>query len=292
MVRLFLTSGLAVMVLSALFFALTDVLIKFVSPSVGVIEIAFSRFLVGGVVLLPLMSLRGISLRGNRTFALLVRGFTGTLGFLFLIKSISMISIANAMVLFYTSPVFAAFFSFLLFREPLGRGEIILIAVGLIGVYVLMEPGSHLYNWGDAFGLLAGCFAGFTVVLIRKLGETNGTLIIYFYYCLVGGAVCFPLFLKEFMMPSPQQFLVLVALGLIFLIAQLLMNQGFKLCKASEGSVILMSEVVFIGIAGVFIFKDSLSPGFLAGALLIVGSGVGLNLTHRRLRRFEVSRGP
>lgn len=90
-------------------------------------------------------------------------------------------------------------------------------------------------------------------------------------------------------MPSFQQFLLLIVLGLIFLIAQLLMNQGFKFCKASEGSVILMSELVFVGIAGVVIFKDALSPGFLVGAFLIVGSGVGLNLMNRRFRRPEVS---
>jgi drug/metabolite transporter (DMT)-like permease len=73
------------------------------------------------------------------------------------------------------------------------------------------------------------------------------------------------------------------------LIGQVLMNQGFKFCKASEGSVILMSEVVFTGIAGVVIFKDPVTPNFWVGASLIMGSGVGLNLMHQRLRRSQVS---
>ena len=72
--------------------------------------------------------------------------------------------------------------------------------------------------------------------------------------------------------------MLLVFLAVIFLIAQILMNQGFKFLKAPEGGVILMSEVVFTGIAGVIIFNDSLSLNFLAGAFLIIGSGVGLNL--------------
>ena len=289
MVRLFLASGLAVMVLSAFLFAISNVVIKFLSPAVAVTEIAFFRFSVGGIVLLSLLLPRGISLRGNRTSVLLVRGFTGTLTFLCLLKSISLIPLANALVLFYTFPVFAAFFSFLLFRESLRRGEIILIGVGLVGIYILLEPGSHQFNWGDLFGLLAGCFAGFSVVLIQKLRETNGPVIIYFYYCLVGGIVSFPLFLKEFRMPGSGQILLLIVLGLIFLVAQLLMTQGFKFCKASEGSVILMSEVVFTGIAGVVIFRDALSTGFLAGAFLTLGSGVGLNLISRKFRRSEIS---
>jgi len=290
MVRSFLSSGLAVMVFSAFFFALTDMVIKFISPLIGVFEIAFFRFLIGGVILLAIMLPRGISLRGNRTSILLVRGFSGTLTFLCLLKSIAMIPLANAMVLFYTFPVFATFFSFVFLREPVARREIILIAVGLIGIYVLLEPGSFLYNRGDIFGLLAGCFAGFAVALIRKLQETNNVLIIYFYYCLVGGIVSFPFFLKDFGMPSLQHLLLLILLGFIFLIAQLLMNQGFKFCKASEGSVILMLELIFTGIAGVVIFEEPLSPGFLVGALLILGSGVGLNLIHRRFRPSTVSR--
>jgi hypothetical protein len=62
------------------------------------------------------------------------------------------------------------------------------------------------------------------------------------------------------------------------------MNQGFKFCKASEGSVIMMSELIFVGIAGVIVFKEVLSTCFLAGACLVLGSGIGLNLIHRGSR--------
>jgi len=37
---------------------------------------------------------------------------------------------------------------------------------------------------------------------------------------------------------------------------QLMMNQGFKYCSAVEGSLLLMSELIFAGIAGVFLFGD------------------------------------
>lgn len=290
MVRFLLSSGFMLMTLSAFFYALTDVVIKFVSPTVTATEIAFFRFSIGLAILVPLMVPKGISFKVNRPWILLARGFSGTFAFLFLLKSIALIPLANAMVLFYTFPVFATFFSFLLFREPVRTGEIVLIATGMVGIYILMEPGSHPYNRGDIFALLGGCFAGFTVVLIRKLRESHGPLIIYLYFCLVGGILSFPLFLKEFTMPSLEQFVVLIVLGVLFLAAQLFMNQGFKFCKASEGSVIMMSELVFVGIAGAFIFKEALSTGFFAGALLILGSGVGLNLIHRRSRLSEVVR--
>lgn len=282
MVSQFLTQGLGLMGLAALFFASTDVLIKFVSPSVTAIEIAFFRFLIGGIILWPLISSTRTSFKGNHRWILLARGFSGFLCFFFFLKSIAMIPVANAVVLAYTFPMFAALFSFLLFKEPVRGIEVILMGVGLIGIYILIDPGSQFNNMGCIFGLLAGCFSGLTVVLIRKLRQSNGPLIISFYYCLVGGTLSFPFFAKGFRMPNLEQILLLILIGLIFLIAQLFMTQGFKFYKAVGGSVILMSEVVFVAIAGVIFFKDSLSTRFLTGGFLVVGSGVGLSLINRR----------
>lgn len=284
LIRLFFAHGLGLMALAALFFAFTDVLIKFVSPLLTTIEIAFFRFLIGGIILWPLISSTRTSLKGNHSWILLARGLSGFLCFFFFLKSIAMIPVANAVVLAYTFPMFTALFSFLLFKEPVRAKEIILIGVGLIGIYVLIDPRSEFNNMGCIFGLLAGFFSGLTVVLIRKLRETNGPLIISFYYSLVGATLSFPFFVKGFRMPNLQQILLLILISLIFLGAQLLMTQGFKSCKALGGSVILMSEVVFVAIAGIVIFKDSISTRFLTGAFLVVGSGVGLNLIGRRSR--------
>jgi drug/metabolite transporter (DMT)-like permease len=284
MIKRLLSSGFILMSLSAFFFAATDILIKYMSPTMGTIPIAFVRFFLGVLILLPVMRARGEPLKGSSILVLLVRGLTGTLAFLCLLKCIAMIPLSNAMVLFYTFPLFATLFSFPLLKEPLTRKEIGLALVSTAGIYILINPASHAFTLGHLFGLLAGCFAGITVVLIRRLRKANGPLIIYFYFCLVGGMVSFPLFVAHFSVPSLAQSSILVLLAVLFLFAQIFMNQGFKYCKASEGAVILMSEVVFTGIAGVMIFNDSLSLSFWVGACLIVGSGVGLNVMTRQGR--------
>lgn len=282
MIRGALKNGLVLMSLSAFFYALTDIGIKLTSPSIGAIQIAFVRFLLGGLILLPFLLRGRESLKGKSTHLLLVRGLTGTAAFFCLIKSIVMVPLSNAMVLFYTFPLFATFFSFLLLREPLKKLEVMLTFVGLTGIYILINPSSHSLNAGHAYGLLAGCFAGLTIVLIRKVRQSNGPLIIYFHFCLVGAIVSLPFYVAEFTMPNSEVVLLLVLLAVFFLMAQLFMNQGFKYCKASEGAVILMSEVVLTGVAGVFIFGDSLKAAFWIGAALIMGSGAGLNLVSRR----------
>jgi drug/metabolite transporter (DMT)-like permease len=272
------------MTLSALFFALGDIIIKFMSPTFGLIQIAFVRFVFGALMLLPFLLSSGQPLKGNATRLLFLRGLTGTLAFFCLIKTIAMVPLSHAMVLFYTFPFFATVFSFVLLKEVLTKSEISLIVAGMIGIYTLINPGSHALTLGHVFGLLAASFAGLVMVLTRKLRKTNGPLIIYFYFCLVGAIVSFPFFVVNFAMPDIPRFSLLLLLAALLLFAQVFMNQGFKYCRASEGAVILMSEVVFTGIAGVLLFHDSLSLSFWVGACLIVGSGVVLNIMARPYR--------
>lgn len=276
-----LISGLGLMLLSALIFSFADTLTKHLSSFFSPPQIAFIRFLFGGLILWPILSSKGISLRGNQTRILVLRGLFGTLSFFCLLQSIAMIPLSNAIVLLYTFPLFTFLFSFLFFRTRVEIGEIFLIGIGLLGIYIFVNPDFHSFNLGYIYGLLSGCLGGMAMVFIYKARQTNGPLIIYFYFCLIGGIISFPFWVQGFKIPEAPHGILLVLLAFLLLIGQLLMNHGFKYCKAAQGSLIMMSEVVFAGMAGVLLFKDPITYHFIAGGFLIIGSGVGLNLISR-----------
>jgi len=284
-----LISGLGLMLLSAIIFSFADILTKHLSSFFSPTQIAFARFLIGGAILWPILSSRGISLRGNQTRILVLRGLFGTLSFFCLLKSIAMIPLSNAIVLHYTFPLFAALFSFLFFKIALEKGEIILILIGLIGIYIFTNPDIHSFNNGYLFGFLSGCIGGLAMVLAHKARQTNSPFVIYFYFCLIGGMITSPFVLQNFKVPGIQNGFLLVLIAILLLIGQVVMNHGLRFCKASEGSLILMSEIVFTGIASFLIFKDQVTWNFLAGAFLIIGSGIGLNLMSRASRHAPVS---
>jgi S-adenosylmethionine uptake transporter len=151
----------------------------------------------------------------------------------------------------------------------------------LLGIYIFVNPDFHSLNIGYIYGLLSGCLGGMAMVFIYKARQTNGPLIIYFYFCLIGGIISFPFWVQGLKIPEAQWGILLVLVAFLLLIGQLLMNHGFKYCKAAEGSLILMSEIVFAGVAGVLLFKDPITYHFIVGGFLIIGSGVGLNLISR-----------
>jgi drug/metabolite transporter (DMT)-like permease len=282
-------SGLGLMLLSALIFSFADILTKHLCSFFLPTQIAFVRFLFGGAILWPILSSKGISLRGNQTQILILRGLFGTLSFFCLLKSIAMIPLSNAIVLHYTFPLFAGLFSFLFFKIAPEKGENILILIGLIGIYIFTNPDIHSFNIGYLFGFLSGCIGGLAMVLAHKARQTNSPFVIYFYFCLIGGMITSPFVLQNFKVPGIQNGFLLVLIAILLLIGQVVMNHGLRFCKASEGSLILMSEIVFAAIASFLIFKDQVTWNFLAGAFLIIGSGIGLNLMSRASRHAPVS---
>jgi drug/metabolite transporter (DMT)-like permease len=121
------------------------------------------------------------------------------------------------------------------------------------------------------------------IVIVAKARRTNNPFIIHLYFCATGGMLSLP-FAQGFRMPDVDEGFLLAFSALASLVGQVLMNQGLKFCKPTEGSLILMSEVVFVGAGGILIFKDPVTAHFLVGAILVVASGVGLNLVHRNVR--------
>lgn len=197
-----------------------------------------------------------------------------------LVEAIHLLPVSSAIVLLYSFPAFAALFSAIIFRERVSKLQVACILGTLVGVAILLDfsPSGNLL--GQLIGVLAGVFAGLAVCLIKKLREINGPVIIYLYFCLVGVLIAFPPFIASPKLPaSPWDWFLIISLVLIFLGAQLLMNQGFKYCKSWEGGLFLSSEALFTSVVGICFLGDPVTWRFWTGGTLIIGSVVILNAT-------------
>ena len=275
--------GALLMLAAALLFAVLDGLIKLLGPPFRVWDIAFYRFACGLAILLPILGWKGNPFSGQDRKLLVVRGITGCCAFLSLIAAIRLIPIATALVLFYSFPAFAAFFSPLIFKETISRDEILFVFAALAGVAVLFDFSLHTGLLGQALAVLGGGFAGLTVAIIKKLRETNGPVVIYLYFCLLGSLISLLPFMANPQIPRvPVQWLMLGGIVSSALAAQLLMNQGFRYCKSWEGGLFLMAEVVFTSILGILYLGEPVTWRFWLGGSMVLGSAVALNRGNAR----------
>jgi len=271
-------AGPLFMLAAALLFTLLNLQVKLLGPAFSAWDIGFYRFAGGIVAIMAIFGRHRNPFKGYNLRLLIIRGCTGSVAFLCMVSAIIRLPVSTALVIFYSFPAFAAVFSYFIYGERVGKGEIVCILGVMAGVAILFDfrPGGDLA--GQAMALLGGVFAGLTVTLIRTLREHNGPVIIYLYLCTMGFCATTPMFTLDPTLPSTFTQSALI-LGIVFssLTAQLLMNQGFFYCRGWEGGVFMSSEVVFTATAGIAFLGDPVSWRFWTGGLVVLASVVGLN---------------
>ncbi|MFH1156247.1 MAG: DMT family transporter [Pseudomonadota bacterium] len=271
-------AGPLFMLAAALLFTVLNLIIKLMNPAYTVWHIGFIRFAGGLLVLLSVFGRHTNPFSGDRILLLIARGIVGSIAFFALIASIRLLPLSTVIVIFYAYPAFAAVFAFLIFRESIGIFEVGCIAAVFSGVALLFDfkLGSGLA--GQTLALGGSMVAGLSVVIIKTLRQSNGPVIIYLYFCLVGALITLPMCLSHPLWPASAREWAMIA-GIVFtsVTAQLLMNQGFLYCRGWEGALFMSSETVFTAIVGIVFLNDPVSWRFWAGGLLVLGSALAMN---------------
>ncbi len=271
-------AGLLFMLAAAFMFGILDGLIKLMGPSYRIWDIAFYRWGLGLALLVIIFGRRGRLLKTHNLKLMIIRSITGCMAFLSLIAAIRNIPLSTAMVLFFTFPAFAALFSRLIFGERISKREILCICGALGGVAVLLEFKFDGNFIGYIMGLSSGLFAGLTVNFIKRLREKDGPVAIYLYFCMLGAMVSFPAFIANPTIPaSGIDWLMAGGIAASSVLAQLMMNQGFRYCRSWEGAIFLTGEMVFTAILGIVFLGELVSRRFWVGGCMILISTVLIN---------------
>jgi drug/metabolite transporter (DMT)-like permease len=271
------------MLASAFLFALLGLLIKLMGPHFRVWDIATFRFGGGFLLLLLFFGRRERLFHPARPRLILLRGLTGTVAFVALVLAIQQVSLSTAMIFFYSYPAFAALFAPLLFGDRVYARDLAWVFLALAGVTVLFDPHFGGSAQGQIMGVVAAVTAGLTVTLIRELRESHGPVIIYFYFCLVGGLVSLGPFLSDPRLPrSSLEWFMVAGIVATSIAAQLLMNQGFRYCKSWQGGLFMTSEVIYTTALGIVFLNESVGWRFWIGGFLVTGSALASHLRSRK----------
>jgi drug/metabolite transporter (DMT)-like permease len=272
-------SGPFFMLLAACWFTVMNLLLKQATADFGVWDIGFYR-LCGGLILLGAIFGRKASpFRSSDRKLLLVRGITGSLAFILFIISVQRLPVSTALMLLYAYPAFAALFSLLLYKEKASAGAWLCMAGVLAGVAILVDPSGGVDFLGAAAAVFSAVIAGLTIAIIRQLKQTNSSVIIYLYFCLIGSLVTAPAFFYSPVFPAnlPQ---AITCSGIAFfaVLGHLTMNHGFGYCRSWEGGLYLTSEVVLTSLGGIVLLGEPVGWRFFIGGALILGSALAIQV--------------
>lgn len=267
------TKGTIYILGSCVIYSVMACLIKLLS-TVSVFQMTFARFVIG-LLILCAMALTGIiRLRFTNLSLLFLRGLFGCIGVFTTYLAIVKIGVSKGMVIIYSYPVFASLFGAYFLKERLRLTNFASLGTAIIGLYLLVTRTNGLngfYQIGlyEIITVIGAVFCGITVVIIRKLHETETSYEIFFAQCAVGAAVLLTPALTSKLSFGQFEIAILLAIGIAATVGQLIMTQGFRYLPVKIGSLLSMSELVLNYTAGILIFGESLSIRAIIGSVLI-----------------------
>lgn len=281
--------GLRYMALGAFWFSVMSLIVKVAGQRLGAMQLVLVRGVL--TLLLSVALLRRARLRvwgtGHSLRLLLLRGVLGSVALSCFYWSLVHLPLAEATVIQYTNPVFAALLAAWLLGERLGWREAACIAGGLVGVVLIARP-AFLFGGASAISPGAAALALFgavcsasAYVTVRRLGAREHPLVVVFYLPLLTIPIAAPLALMEWRWPTAWEWLLLLAIGVTTQIAQVYFTRGLQLERAARATAVGYLQIVFAALWGAVVFGELPRTWTVAGAALIVGSTLWLGKGRR-----------
>lgn len=251
------------------------VLIRYASAEANNETVVFCRNLVGLLLFLPWILRNGLAPVRTRVMHLhLVRALVGLAAMYCFFFAIAHIPLAEAMLFTYSAPVFVPLVSRVWLGEPLSFRVYAAIAVGFLGVALVLKPGAEMFQTFSLVGLAASLLAATAFVAVRRLSRTEPSLRIVFYFTVFSTVIsAIPMFWASEAV-SRQILLLLLGVGVLATLSQVVMSEAYRLAPISLISPFSYSAIVFSAIWAWLIWGEPVDALAACGALLIFVSGL------------------
>ena len=264
------------MLVASLLFACMGVCVKLAAATHSAVEISFWRSVIALVLSFALVRLRGVSLRTPHLRWQITRGVVGFASLFSYFYAISLLPLATAVTLNYTSAIFLALYLALsgwrLQRSILGA-----VVIGLVGIALLLRPSFHADQLvGGLVGLASGMMAGMAYFSLRELGargEAETRTVFYFsLVATVASGIWLPF--SDWHPIDARSGGLLLGVGVFATLAQLAMTRAYARGKTMAAAALAYSTVVFSSLFGMLLWGETLGLSAWMGIGLIVLSGI------------------
>lgn len=265
------------MIAASFFFACMGVCVKLASTKYSAAEIVFYRSFINLFFMLVLVTARRIPVKTPLWKLHVQRSVSGCISLMLYFYAISLLPLASAVTLSYTSPLFLAVYLVLLGKARLRGGMIFALVLGFLGVILLLRPSFQAEQlFGGVIGLASGMVAGLAYFNVKELGARGeAEERIVFYFALVSTVVSTVwMTFSEFHAVGWRGALLLLGVGSFGTLAQLVMTRAYKRGNTMVSASLAYSTVIFASLFGMLFWKETLTAGAWSAIALIVSSGV------------------
>ncbi len=286
------------------FLTISDSIIKWLSPHYALHQIMLFRAFFALLVVLVFIFLGGgvEALKTRRPALHVLRGMFLVFANMFFFLGLAAMPIAEAVALFFVAPLFICLLAQPILGEKVRASSWTAIVIGLIGVLIMVRPGTDIFRMTSLLPILAALMYAGMQMITRKLGlqDRASTMTFYIQICFIFASVVIGLLvgdgrfgnsdnptvrflLRAWRMPDFADLQLLALCGFIIAFGAYFMSQAYRIGQASVIAPFEYTSLPFALISGYLVWRDWPDVISFIGCAFIIGGGLIVAFFDKRL---------
>ena len=285
--------GILLIVLAVTVFSLMSAFVK-AAGRVPAGEAVFFRSACALPIILIWLAMRGDLKHGLHTENYrghIYRSVAGTLAMGLGFAGLKFLPLPEVTALRFVTPIMIVIFAAILLGERIRMVRLAAVLTGLVGVLIILWPrldaglagAGRRELIGAGMVLASAGFAAFAQIAIKRMAGVEKTAAIVFYFSMT--SMVLSLFSLPFgwVWPVGMEWFYLIGAGVVGGVGQILLTSSYRFADASTLAPFTYVSMIWSLLIGYFAFGEVPTWAMLAGAALIILSGVAIVLRERQL---------
>lgn len=283
------TFGLGLMMVSFLLFAIMDTSAKWlVMAAIPSLQVAFLRYFVHFIwVILIYFPKNGFAITSSKIPRLqILRAFLLFSGTAFNFTALKYLPLTTTAAFFFAAPMLVCLLSIPILKEKVGIKRFAAIAVGFIGVLIIVAPWGEQFDYHIFLAIGALCGASGYFVMSRVVAGVDSNSVAQFYCAGVPTLILLPVVFSLWEWPANSlEWGLLLLIGSLGMLGHSLLTLAHRYAEASVLAPTVYSQIIYITMFSWLIFDTIPSISTAIGVAIIVASGVYIWSRERALQR-------
>jgi len=282
--------------IAVFFFSVNDGAIKFLSGGYALHEVVLIRSAIGLVIILVLIAplTDGRAIFHTKLLRLhLIRGLCVVVANMTFFLGLAAMPLADAVAIFFVSPLVITIFSVVFLGEHVGPRRWGAVIVGLIGVGVMMRPGTASFQYASLLPVAAAVAYAGLHMLTRKIGRTESAATMAFYIQIVFIVVCLTIglmvgdgrfgdqtdpslrfLLRAWVWPVAADIPIMILVGFGVAVGGYFISQAYRVAEAALVAPFEYLALPLSVLWGIVVFDEWPDAVSYLGMALILGAGL------------------
>ena len=270
--------GIAYMVAATILFAASSAASKWLVATYPVGEVLFTRTAVSlitcALFILPRTGFAVFHTQrlSHHVMRSVSQGFSQT----FLLIAFSLMPLAGAIAINFSSPLFATLVSALLLKEAVGLARWAALLVGFCGVLIVTNPGADSFQIGALFALANAVLYGSVTAAVRGMTATESAETLTLYQLTLLTAFFTLLLPLGWVTPTPADAVWIVFNGASNAVGQYWWTRALHLAPASAVAPFYYLSLIWASVLGFAVWDEIPTISLIVGSAVVVASGLFL----------------